>query len=200
MKGQIEKDDLVLTDILSCAKSLFAKHGLKKTTMEDIAVAAGKGKSTLYYYFPSKSEIFEAVIEEEMKNMVKRLRLAINDATSGRDKLKAFGSTHICSIIEFINLDRILRNEIIDSMRALHKIRVSFEKIQIKMINEIIEGGIQSGEFHEIPEDDIRKFAFLTVTAFRGLQFPLSVEIEELHSEQYFNAMVDMLIDGIGKK
>ncbi len=34
--------------------------------MEDIAKAAGKGKSTLYYYYTSKDEIFNAVIEDEM--------------------------------------------------------------------------------------------------------------------------------------
>ncbi len=70
MVEQITKDELMIREILSTAKMLFAQHGLKKTTMEDIANAMGKGKSTLYYYFPGKTEIFEAVVDEEMKNLV----------------------------------------------------------------------------------------------------------------------------------
>jgi AcrR family transcriptional regulator len=77
--------------------------------MEEIAQVAGKGKSTLYYYFPSKREIFEAAVEDEMKNLVKKLRIAINKATTAKDKLKAFGNTHIASIIEYQNLDKVLR-------------------------------------------------------------------------------------------
>ena len=65
MVEQITKDDSMVREILSTAKNLFAQHGLKKTTMEDIANAMGKGKSTLYYYFPGKIEIFEAVVDEE---------------------------------------------------------------------------------------------------------------------------------------
>ena len=38
--------------------------------MEDIAHEAGKGKSTLYYYYKSKDEIFEAMITDEFSNII----------------------------------------------------------------------------------------------------------------------------------
>lgn len=47
------KDELLKEKILTGADMLFQKYGLTKTTMEDIAREAGKGKSTLYYYFKS---------------------------------------------------------------------------------------------------------------------------------------------------
>ena len=56
----MHKDDIIRADILRAAEALFQKWGLKKTTMEDIAKEAGKGKSTLYYYFKSKAEILLA--------------------------------------------------------------------------------------------------------------------------------------------
>ncbi|MCK4357400.1 MAG: helix-turn-helix transcriptional regulator, partial [Candidatus Cloacimonetes bacterium] len=40
--------------ILKVAGNIFAKFGLKKTTMDEIAKLARMGKSTLYYYFKSK--------------------------------------------------------------------------------------------------------------------------------------------------
>ena len=44
--------------IISAATGLFSRFGLEKTTMEDIAKAARKGKSTLYYYFKNKEAVF----------------------------------------------------------------------------------------------------------------------------------------------
>ena len=196
----MEKDDLIVNDILTGAKLLFAKHGLKKTTMEEIAQAAGKGKSTLYYYFPSKSEIFEAVVEEEMKTFIKKLRHAINSNISAKDKLKAFLGTHLSSVIHYQNLSSVLKSEIFDSMCVLLAIRQKYEQTQVDMIKEIILGGVQSGEFKDLSSTMIDKFSFVAIAAFRGLEFPLAVSHCDLKSEQYFDVLVDLLIEGIGKK
>ncbi|WP_442587899.1 TetR/AcrR family transcriptional regulator [Pedobacter sp. AW31-3R] len=196
----MEKDEIVIKEILAGAKKLFGKHGLKKTTMEEIATAAGKGKSTLYYYFPSKSEIFEAVVEDEMKNVVKRIREAVNLSFTAKDKLKAFLQAQITSIIGFHSFREVLFDDIVESMRMLIAIKSRYEQIQIDMIREILLGGSQSGEFKEISLERMNKMSFIIVTFFRGLHFPLSVEAKEIRKNEYFDEMIDMLIEGIGKK
>ena len=57
----MRKNNLVKAAILQAAERLFQKWGINKTTMEDIAHEARKGKSTLYYYFKSKEDVLEAV-------------------------------------------------------------------------------------------------------------------------------------------
>jgi AcrR family transcriptional regulator len=47
--------------ILEAAQALFLRQGLEKTTMVDIAAAAGVTKVTLYRYFPNRDEIALAV-------------------------------------------------------------------------------------------------------------------------------------------
>ena len=194
----MEKDEIVIEEILSGAKKLFGKHGLKKTTMEEIATAAGKGKSTLYYYFPSKNEIFEAVVEDEMKNVVKRIREAVNASLTAKDKLKAFLQAQITSIIGFHSFREVLFDDLLASMRMLIWIKSRYEQIQIDMIKVILLGGCQSGEFKEMSADRMNKMSFVMVTAFRGLHFPLSIELSELQTNEYFDEMIDMLIAGIG--
>ncbi|SEA37878.1 TetR/AcrR family transcriptional regulator [Pedobacter hartonius] len=194
----MEKDEIVIEEILSGAKKLFGKHGLKKTTMEEIATAAGKGKSTLYYYFPSKNEIFEAVVEDEMKNVVKRIREAVNASLTAKEKLKAFLQAQITSIIGFHSFREVLFDDLLASMRMLIWIKSRYEQIQIDMIREILLGGSQSGEFKEMSTDRMNKMSFVMVTAFRGLHFPLSVELSEIQTNEYFDEMIDMLIAGIG--
>ena len=53
------------TQLIEAAGVTFSRFGYRKTTMDDIAFAAGKGKSSLYYYFKNKEEVFEAVVEKE---------------------------------------------------------------------------------------------------------------------------------------
>ena len=196
----MEKDEIVIREILAGAKKLFGRHGLKKTTMEEIASAAGKGKSTLYYYFPSKNEIFEAVVEDEMKNVVKRIREAVNFSSTAKAKLKAFLQAQITSIIGFHSFKEVLFDDIVQSMRMLIAIKSRYEQIQIDMIKEILLGGSQSGEFKEISLERMNKMSFIIVTFFRGLHFPLSVELSEIKKNEYFDEMIDMLIEGIGRK
>ena len=62
--------DTFREQVLEAAQKLFREKGLGVVTMEDVARAVGKGKSTLYYYFKSKEEIFNAVLETEMNGVI----------------------------------------------------------------------------------------------------------------------------------
>ena len=47
--------------ILDAAQDLFTRFGFRRTTMDDIARAAGVAKGTLYLYFDNKAEVFRAM-------------------------------------------------------------------------------------------------------------------------------------------
>jgi AcrR family transcriptional regulator len=47
--------------IVEAAEALFIRHGFRRTTMDDIARAAGVAKGTLYLYFASKEAVFDAL-------------------------------------------------------------------------------------------------------------------------------------------
>ncbi|WP_432712139.1 TetR/AcrR family transcriptional regulator [Pedobacter sp.] len=196
----MEKDEIVVTEILAGAKRLFGKHGLKKTTMEDIATAAGKGKSTLYYYFPSKKEIFEAVVESEMKNLVKRLSNAVNSGLTAKAKLKAFLKEQITAIVEYHNFREVVFEDALESLKVMICLKTQYEQIQIDMIRDILLGGTQSGEFKKLSFVKMNKLAYMMVVAFKGLHYPLSVATTEFKSGEYYDGMVDLLIEGIGNK
>ena len=51
--------------ILKASQEIFEKYGYKKTTIDDIAGELHKGKSSIYYYFISKEDIFRAVLDKE---------------------------------------------------------------------------------------------------------------------------------------
>lgn len=66
----VSKTRQMLVDV---ARQLFAKNGVANTTMNDIALASGKGRRTVYTYFSSKEEVYYAVIEGELERLSDKL-------------------------------------------------------------------------------------------------------------------------------
>ncbi|WCT74333.1 TetR/AcrR family transcriptional regulator [Sphingomonas naphthae] len=77
--------------IIAVAQESFLEHGYAATSMSDIATALGGSKGTLWAHFPSKEDLFTAVLEDA----ISAFRAALEDAFQpGRDQratLQAFG-------------------------------------------------------------------------------------------------------------
>ncbi|MFX1678730.1 TetR/AcrR family transcriptional regulator, partial [Mitsuaria sp. CC2] len=53
-------------ELLEAALSLFVEKGFAATRSEEVAAKAGVSKGTLYLYYPSKEELFKAVVRESI--------------------------------------------------------------------------------------------------------------------------------------
>ncbi len=56
-------------EVLEAALDLFAHNGFAATRMEDIAKVAGLSKAAIYLYFPSKSDVFKALVETKVVSL-----------------------------------------------------------------------------------------------------------------------------------
>jgi AcrR family transcriptional regulator len=56
--------------MLEIARADFLREGYAAASMSEIAAKIGGSKATLYSYFPSKKDLFAAVIEEEIRQML----------------------------------------------------------------------------------------------------------------------------------
>ncbi len=63
--------------ILDAAIRVFAQRGFHKATMDDVAQEAELGKGTLYYYFKSKEEILQKLLEDNTRNFFNQITQAI---------------------------------------------------------------------------------------------------------------------------
>ncbi len=68
----------VSTRILDAALECVARYGVAKTTMDDIAKAAGCSRATMYRNFPNKPAILGAVVERELAALALATELAVD--------------------------------------------------------------------------------------------------------------------------
>jgi AcrR family transcriptional regulator len=79
--------------IVDAARTLFGENGIENTTMEDIAVASGYTRRTLYAYFKSFDEICLVVLHEDQTTRWELQKEAIAASTTGLAKLQAWART-----------------------------------------------------------------------------------------------------------
>ena len=77
--------------IIEGARRVFIDMGFDAASMNDVTREAGVSKGTIYVYFASKEELFEALIEEERSAIFGDLYQALEQAGDVRETLIRFG-------------------------------------------------------------------------------------------------------------
>ena len=113
--------------LIDIARQLFAKNGVANTTMNDIAVASGKGRRTLYTYFNSKEEVYSAVIESELERLSDKLDEVAAMKMRPLDKVIELIYTHLIMIRETVVRNGNLRAEFFRNIWMVEKVRKKFD-------------------------------------------------------------------------
>lgn len=67
------------TDILKAAQKRFIRHGMNKTTLEEIARDLRIGKATIYHYFDSKDQLFIETVKMETSTYLNEIKNCFNN-------------------------------------------------------------------------------------------------------------------------
>ncbi len=157
------------TTLVEVARQLFAKKGLANTTMNDIAVASGKGRRTLYTYFNSKEEIFSAVIESELERLSDKLDEVAARNIRPQEKIIELIYTHLTQIRETVVRNGNLRAEFFRNIWLVEGVRKKFDDEELKIFRKVYEEGNASGEFDI---ENIELVADITHYCIKGLEVP----------------------------
>jgi AcrR family transcriptional regulator len=192
----LDKDE-VKEAIVNVARHIFSRFGFRKTTMDEIAIASKKGKSSIYYYFASKEEIFQAVVEKEALILRQELLNAINEADSPANKLKAHVLIRMRTMEKLANFYSAIKDEYLSHLDFIEKIRKKYDQEEILMMENILKEGVQNNIF-EI--DDTSLAAIAIVTALKGMEIPLFWGEEEHNIERRLDHLINILFNGVLKR
>lgn len=76
-------------EILGAARALFLRQGYADAGMEVVSRAAGVSTATLYAYFPSKADLFKAIVMETVSGIAAPVREAVRTKGDARTRLTA---------------------------------------------------------------------------------------------------------------
>jgi AcrR family transcriptional regulator len=180
--------------IVDVARQIFSKYGFKKTTMNEIANAKGKGKSTIYYYFASKEKIFQAVVEKEASILNQELIKVNKQATSPTMKLKMHVVVRMHAVEKLANYYSAIKDEYLCHLDFIEKIRKKSDKQEIQMMESILNEGVRDGIFDI---KDISLAAIAIVTALKGMEVPLFWGGKEKNIDQRLDNLIHILFNGV---
>ena len=155
--------------LVDVARQLFARNGLENTTMNDIAVASGKGRRTLYTYFKSKEDIYYAVIEGELERLSDKLDEVAAKKVRPQDKIIELIYTHLSMIKETVVRNGNLRAAFFRNIWMVEKVRKNFDEDEIELFRKVYEDGKRDGEFDI---DNVEFVADITHYCIKGLEVP----------------------------
>ncbi|HUR88914.1 MAG TPA: TetR/AcrR family transcriptional regulator [Ramlibacter sp.] len=193
-------------ELLDAALDLFVEKGFAATRAEEVAARAGVSKGTLFLYFPSKEELFKAVVRENISG-----RFA-----EWNEEFQTFqGSTadmvRYCFKVwwERIGATRAsgITKLIMSEARNFPEIAAFYHQEVIApadvLIRRIIERGVKTGEF-DVPDVEYAKFCIIAPMIYLvmmkhsiGACMPASDQIDP---QRFLNMQVETLLNGLVKR
>ena len=88
-RRQAERSDTTRRAIVDAARTLFAELGFERTSIDQVAEAAGVSKGALYHHYRDKTEVLAAVYEDMARDMARRLVAAVEPVESPLEQVEA---------------------------------------------------------------------------------------------------------------
>lgn len=198
----VTKEDLMQEQILSAARELFQKFGRDKVTMDDVAKAIGKGRSSLYYYYKNKDEVWVAVMTTELEEVLSAILQAVKDAPTLEEKLFAFCITKL----KMMRKKRALYHITVATSRdasANVKSNPARRKAHLKkeslILNQILSDGMNDGELQKLDKKEQDILVFVLISGLHGLEKEMEIE-KGYNLEPAIRTLTNMILNGLRSK
>jgi len=137
--------------IVKTATDLFARKGYHETTVDEIAQALGIAKGTIYNHFQNKEDLYQVSIQEGINLFKKELHLAVEEASSTRDKI----SNIIKRQLIFYEREKALVLLFLTEFCSPDQQKGSFFATKLlssclEIISDVIADGIKDGTFRKV--------------------------------------------------
>ena len=186
--------------LIEIARQLFAHKGIENTTMNDIASASDKGRRTIYTYFRSKRDIYNAVVKTESDKIIDKLSAIVALPVDPQQKLMDFIFARFEAIKESVSRNGTLKAGFFRDVRRVDRVRRSSTTSEANMLKQILLEGVNQGVFHI---RHVEQTAMVMLLSLQGLDVPYirdnfsELGIENLKLREYIEAFI---MNGIKNK
>ncbi len=188
-----ERGEITLANIIEAAGKCFGESGYHRTTIADIAKAAGVAPGTIYIYFPDKYSIYKYLLHEYSHV----IRMHIAKSIKGCTDRKEVERRGLLSFLQLIKENRNMYNVIWESLHIDNLLFVEYYTSFAARYIVTITAGQKSGELLSC-DPEVLSYVLMGIANFVGLRYVLFGENEDL--EKVADEVICILEEGIFKK
>ena len=171
------------TRIIEAAMTVFSQHGLEKGKIADVAKKAGIGKGTVYEYFRSKEDIFNAIEQSIFDQFKLFLNEILSSPLSPTKKLKQLMDQGLNMCMEKSDTNTIMKEIWAQSCRSKHPRNINQDLVRYydefqDGIKTILQVGIDIGEFRKMNKDGVASLLMAFMDGL-ALQFTVMKDTEK---------------------
>ncbi len=135
--------------IITISLELFAKKGYDAVSVDEIANSANINKAMIYYYYKSKSGLYEAVMKGILDDIYNQIITSKKCCDSVLGELKSFITTYVTFADKYPYFPALLLRELSDSGAHLPETIFDSMKKLFQLLSDILKKGEQEGIFKE---------------------------------------------------
>ena len=201
-QSPVDRKELRRAELIAAAMTVFKRDGFTSAKIDDVAKQASTAKGTVYLYFKSKEELFEAVLLDRMTPVVEMIENVAREFSGPASELLErqirFGYENLVNG----EMRYVLRMLIADGARFPNQVQFYHDKILKRIMAALmktIENGVARGEFKVSPNPHVAQVVCgpLLIAAVWKLVFD---DIEKMDLDIHFNTHLDIILRGLGAK
>jgi AcrR family transcriptional regulator len=132
--------------IIAAARERYLSQGVDGASLRAIAADAGTNIGMIYYYFPTKDDLFLAVVEDVYVGLLEDIETIAASEGSMEDRTRRLmGRLASLSEVEFAVLRIVIREALVSNER-LGKIAERFSRGHLPPLISMVMGGVANGE------------------------------------------------------
>ncbi|OKS86026.1 TetR/AcrR family transcriptional regulator [Mucilaginibacter polytrichastri] len=163
-------DDKVKEEIIAAATIVFETYGFTKVSMLDISSASKMGRSSLYYYFKNKIEVFDAVVEKKMREIYELCVLSVSESASLAENMESYHLQKLKAIKAMVRRCNLIFQDLRHNPSLLFsKMRVLMDE-ENALVDTILRWAIEKHEIKSLSPQDSRFLAETMVVALRSFE------------------------------
>lgn len=196
-KKETAKKNKIRDGIIKIARQVFTKYGYDKTRMEHIAKYADMGKSSIYYYFQSKEQIFQAVVLKEAIAFRRTIIDAISQNDNPAEKIKVYVFTRMNIISIYSNFHSALKNSKLRHIDFVRRLNIFYQSEEIRLFKNILLEGMEKKYFN-VNSPDIAAMAI--IMAVKGIEeYLFTAENPEIFTSR-IDEVINIILYGVASE
>jgi len=148
-RRQEDRRDESRAKILAAAEQIFARDGLAGARTDAIAAAAGVNKALLYYYFRGKETLYEAVIEEHLRDFNEQALAVLTAKGSARTLLLRYVTLHFDFISQRRRHALLFQQLMMKNGKPPERLFCKYIAPRAEAVQQLLARGMAAGELRK---------------------------------------------------